>query len=149
MSTLDVCLVHLSVKEYLVLERIRSSPTLWCSFNKKLANIFIAQTCLAYLLQFVEHDFTNSGTASTFPLSGYAAKYWMHHAWSDDDGSSDALQNMIMELFCAEAAPFTNWLKLYDLDEYPTLTIHLADTPRPCLKGIILFGNPSKPLETP
>ncbi|KAF8517224.1 hypothetical protein JB92DRAFT_2714257, partial [Gautieria morchelliformis] len=50
----EIRLAHFSVREYLISEHLRTSmTTLSCYyFNEKVAHIFIAKTCLAYLLQF-------------------------------------------------------------------------------------------------
>jgi hypothetical protein len=50
----EIRLAHFSVREYLISEHLRTSMTaLSCYyFNEKIAHVFIAKTCLAYLLQF-------------------------------------------------------------------------------------------------
>ncbi|KAF8518594.1 hypothetical protein JB92DRAFT_2712075 [Gautieria morchelliformis] len=53
-ETDEVTLAHFSVREYLVSEHLSKgdSKLSYYHFNKKLADTFIAKTCLAYLLQF-------------------------------------------------------------------------------------------------
>jgi hypothetical protein len=81
-------LAHFSVQEYLISEHLQTSTTaLSCYYcNKHIAHVFIAKTCLAYLLQFDQEDGVNSNTATSYLLSDYAADNWMDHARSDPIG---------------------------------------------------------------
>ncbi|KAA6411304.1 MAG: hypothetical protein FRX48_04584 [Lasallia pustulata] len=76
-----VKLAHFSVKEYLVSKRIRdqAAATARYAIQEIQANQSIAAACLAYLLQFNQHDSLTSQTLEDFPLAGYAAKYWLRH----------------------------------------------------------------------
>ncbi|KAF8499397.1 hypothetical protein JB92DRAFT_938417 [Gautieria morchelliformis] len=50
----QVRLVHFSVKEYLTLEHVLGGCASIFYFNQHMADTFIAEPCLAYLLQFDE-----------------------------------------------------------------------------------------------
>jgi hypothetical protein len=104
-------LAHFSVKEYLVSEHIQSSKAHLYSVTEEHANISIAQTCLAYLLQ----DGTlNISTINNYPLALYAAKYWIKHACSQGDARLPELRSMIFELLQASKAHYMNWVQLYE-----------------------------------
>jgi hypothetical protein len=78
-----------------------------------MARVFIANICLAYLLQFDQEDGASSTTVSSYPLSGYAAKNWMDHAGSDPAGDLDELHRLVMTLLESTSAVYVNWMWLY------------------------------------
>src|SRR5579862_7847890 len=61
----QVRLAHFSVREYLVSERIQTGY----SIREMPANISIAETCLAYLLQFERPNSLTPRTTKKYPLS--------------------------------------------------------------------------------
>src|SRR6267378_3088682 len=91
-------LAHFTVKEYLISDRARRSAAAQYSFDHKLANTFIARTCVAYLLQFDKPGFVVETTIRDFPLARYASEFWTLHARSVDDADSNGLQQAIMDL---------------------------------------------------
>jgi hypothetical protein len=92
-------LAHFSVKEYLVSDRLRSGRASMYAIIKPNANELIAQTCLAYLLQFKTVDCPDRSTIDNYPLIDYAARYWLEHARLEKDNISHTLQGLILELF--------------------------------------------------
>ncbi|KAF8517210.1 hypothetical protein JB92DRAFT_2668113, partial [Gautieria morchelliformis] len=118
----ELRLAHFSVKEYLISEHLRRGETTvsFYSFNKTMADTFIAETCLAYLLQFDQEGGVDSSTTRAYPLSEYAATQWTRHAQSDTQAGgasdSDTLHKLIMALFQPEEAMYGNWLTLYNPD---------------------------------
>ncbi|KAF8507399.1 hypothetical protein JB92DRAFT_2793512, partial [Gautieria morchelliformis] len=108
-------LAHFSVREYLISDYLRmSTSTLSCYyFNEKIAHVFIAKTCLAYLLQFDEDNGVNSNTTKFYPLFGYATYHWMDHARWDPAGDWDDLHGLIMTLLEPMSATYINWMCLY------------------------------------
>ncbi|KAF8499924.1 hypothetical protein JB92DRAFT_2677543, partial [Gautieria morchelliformis] len=109
----EVRLAHFSVREYLISEHLRNDVTLSrFHFNQKVAEIFIAQTCLAYLLQFDQPGSVDSSTGTSYPLCHYAAEHWMDHARADAAGSSDTLHRLTMNLLEPSDPAYTNWLWL-------------------------------------
>src|ERR1700733_6971090 len=93
-----VKLAHLSVKEYLVSERIQKGIASSFSISAEVSHSLIAQTCLAYLLQFDSPNCINSSTIQSFPLAVYAGKHWILHMQSGDNENSQAIQKMILKL---------------------------------------------------
>ncbi|KAF8483149.1 hypothetical protein JB92DRAFT_2676131, partial [Gautieria morchelliformis] len=108
----EVRLAHFSVREYLISERLRTGhATLsYFYFNEKMADVFIARTCLSYLLQFDRHGVVDLNTPSSFPLCRYATVNWMLHAAADPAGDSDDLQKLIIALLEPTNAMYINWL---------------------------------------
>ncbi|KAF8484357.1 hypothetical protein JB92DRAFT_1574797 [Gautieria morchelliformis] len=111
----EIRLAHFSVREYLISEHLRTSTTVlsYYYFNEKMAHVFIAKTCLAYLLQFDQDNGVNLNTARSYPLSHYAASNWMHHAGWDPAGDWDDLHGLIMTLLELTSAVYVNWMWLY------------------------------------
>ncbi|KAF8532006.1 hypothetical protein JB92DRAFT_2781150, partial [Gautieria morchelliformis] len=74
----EIRLAHFSLREYLISEHIRTRTTgiSYYYFNEKIAHVFIAKTCLAYLLQFDQDNGINLNIAQSYPLSCYAANNW-------------------------------------------------------------------------
>ncbi|KAI9766558.1 MAG: hypothetical protein M1839_004885 [Geoglossum umbratile] len=112
---IEVRLAHFSVKEYLVSERIQIGPACGYSIRETPANISIAETCLAYLLQFEYSNSLTSRTTEEYPLARYAAQYWTRHArWAEKDASTVHL--LIMELFLSKSDVCVNWIRLFNPD---------------------------------
>ncbi|KAF8479974.1 hypothetical protein JB92DRAFT_2679716, partial [Gautieria morchelliformis] len=112
----DIRLAHFSVREYLISEHLRSSTTTlsYYWFNEKIAHVFIAKTCLAYLLQFNQDNGVNRNTARSYPLSHYAAVHWMGHALWDAAGGSADLHGLTMTLLEPMSAAYVNWMWIYN-----------------------------------
>ncbi|KAF8512192.1 hypothetical protein JB92DRAFT_2676551, partial [Gautieria morchelliformis] len=113
----QVRLAHFSVKEYLVSGHVWGGCASIFYFNQHMADTFISETCLAYLLQFDHHQpFYNDGIRClNYPLSQYAAQHWPQHARSTGC-SSDTLQSLIMALLHSKNTMYTKWIKLHDPD---------------------------------
>ena len=112
----EIKLAHMSVKEYLFSSSARKLYSY--DINEKMFHSLIAQTCLAYLLQFDTVDLLNENTLGDFPLAPYAAKYWPYHVKSAAEGSTDTLQTLIDTLFLADSdGPFISWIRVHDIDE--------------------------------
>ncbi|KAF8486650.1 hypothetical protein JB92DRAFT_3130815 [Gautieria morchelliformis] len=112
-SCIELKLAHFSVREYLVSEGLRGHLKLTIYHcNEKQANMFMAKTCVAYLLQFNQHDCISKGICICHPLSLYAARYWIHHSQPDNDYDI-GLRRLIMALFQSKnAEAYSNWLEL-------------------------------------
>ena len=122
----ELRLTHFSVREYLTSDRLSSADVTlsFFYFSKRLADTVIAQIRLVYLLQFDQDGSVNRRTTETHPLSPYAARYWMTHAQPDNDGSSDTLYQLILDLFQSKKAIYSNWLRLYMRENYlPATTL--------------------------
>jgi ankyrin repeat protein len=107
----QVRLAHFSVKEYLVSERAQIEH----SIREIPANISIAETCLAYLLQFEYSHSLTFRTAEEYPLSRYAAQYWTQHAQLAEKHAG-IIRLLIMELFLSKRVACVNWIRLFNPD---------------------------------
>lgn len=76
----QIYLAHYSVKEYLTSDRILAgSASAFASFEIP-ANRNITELCLTYLAFFDNPDSLTKESLTTFPLLGYAARFWYEHA---------------------------------------------------------------------
>ena len=107
----------MSVKEYLISERITNGPAAYFGINARISHSFIAQTCLAYLLYLGTIKSLTTATVQSFPLAYYAAEHWFDHAHGDIE-SNPPLQELISRLFNPESDAFNNWVRLHDIDEW-------------------------------
>jgi hypothetical protein len=82
--------------------------------SEQCANTFLAQTCLAYLLQSDSPTFEYKSIVEEFPLALYAAEWWTEHA--QKDAKSVQSQSLIMKLFQTEKNQFANWLRILNPD---------------------------------
>ncbi|SLM33828.1 P-loop containing nucleoside triphosphate hydrolase [Lasallia pustulata] len=113
-----VRLAHFSVKEYLVSERIRdqAAATARYAIQEIQANQSIAAACLAYLLQFNQHDSLTSQILEDFPLASYAAEYWLGH--TREVGKDLGPIEMLSQEFClVHREAFINWYRLDDPED--------------------------------
>lgn len=114
-TSVEVKLAHRSVKEYLVSKMILDGPAKAYGIQAGKANARIAETCLAYLLQFDKFDSLTSRSVEDFPLALYAAEYWIHHAWLAP--SEISMYSLLsVEFFGRQKEAFLNWVRLCDID---------------------------------
>ena len=108
----ELRLAHDSVKEYLVSERIKGSNAAFYSISETSSNIFLARSCLAYLMHFKE--LLNESTAlylSEYPLLRYSAQEWEYHVIrSRDLDYGYQLSPFLKEFFLSKDSSFSNWL---------------------------------------
>ena len=108
----EVRLAHDSVKEYLISERIKGTNAAFYSISEASSNVFLAKSCLAYLLHFKEP--LNDSTAlylSEYPLLRYSAQEWEFHVTRSRDLSHDHQMNSVLkEFFLTQNFSFANWL---------------------------------------
>ena len=124
-------LAHFSVKEYLTSFDIWNGPAEMYAMTREIANISIAESCLALLLHFDKRDSLTSEIEEegaphsgkeyayqvlerNFPLAEYAAKHWVKHA-HDAGWDSDTLGGLVSEIFLKRDA-LENWIRLNDPD---------------------------------
>jgi ankyrin repeat protein len=109
----ELTLAHFSVREYLVSGSLRTHWELsFYHCDTKLANTFIAMTCVAYLLQFTQPSISQDIRIS-YPLCSYAAEYWIRHTQPDNDDDR-ILRRLIMSLLQPDSPVYLNWLELYN-----------------------------------
>ena len=112
----EIKLAHMSVKEYLLSSSVHKFRF---DINEEMSHSLIAQTCLAYLLQFETVDILNENTLGNFPLAPYAAEFWIDHVQYGADDSTGTLQTLIDTLFSPDAhGRFISWVRLHDLDAF-------------------------------
>ena len=78
-SHFEVTLAHFSVKEQLISTDTRTGPVKDYAVTEKNASKSIAETCLAYLLQFNAKPTLIYHAIRIFPLALYAAQHWPSH----------------------------------------------------------------------
>ena len=106
----EVTLAHFSVKEYLISTDIQRGPVKDYSVTDKNASNLIAETCLAYLLQFNAKRTLTYQAVWRFPLALYAAQHWVSH-YKDGKEEGGLLTQLAMELLRSDA--FFNCVSLY------------------------------------
>lgn len=75
-----VRLVHFSLKEYLISDRIRhSSLASAFSFSEEDAHLSIASSCLKYQMHLAIQQFTYANVNELYPLAKYSLERWMFH----------------------------------------------------------------------
>jgi hypothetical protein len=97
-------LAHLSVKDYLTSDRIKQSKVSYFSFNTRLANTYIAQACLLYLLDpafsLPRCDWETLGRLITnWPLYLYAANFWPLHLQASDSRLDERTWLLLQKFF--------------------------------------------------
>ena len=109
-----VKLAHSSVRDYLISDRIVTSPAADYALNEALSHSFITQCCLIYLLQFTGPLHPRS--ALTFPLVQYAARFWTHHFQAAGVRDRENLEDMAFTLLTSHQVPYISWWRFYDPD---------------------------------
>jgi ankyrin repeat protein len=135
-----VMLAHYSVKEYLLLDRIRNGPAAHYSMNPSVCHGIIARACLGYLLQFQKSDpISHNQDLVDSKLARYCAKFWMRHAKESDDREAETAR-LAARLMSTSSPTFVNWTQIYD-PEYdirtPTELLNKVSAP---LFYATLFG---------
>lgn len=112
---------HFSVKEFLTSPRLaRSNPDVsrfYIPFEP--AHTILAKACLGVLLR-LDNRVSRDGVHADYPLALYAAEHWVDHAQFGDVSSQ--VQEGMEELFDSMKPCFTAWLRLHDIDTYPSST---------------------------
>ncbi|KAJ7793904.1 hypothetical protein B0H14DRAFT_3558555 [Mycena olivaceomarginata] len=94
-NTRTVTLAHASVKDYLRSEKFAQE---YPGYDLRVgpSHRFLAQTCLGYLLQFIDHPLTRK-TRTNYPLGTYAAENWYYHLGRSNDPA--LLSSLVVGLF--------------------------------------------------
>ncbi|KAJ7111254.1 ankyrin repeat-containing domain protein [Mycena epipterygia] len=108
----QVTLAHTSVAEYLVSRGFAENHRQY-DLNQERSHTFLAQTCVGYLLHFTDHPL-NSMTFRNYPLSSYAAKYWIYHLKLCHDQA--LLSTSIMHLLESDSRQYTALNHMHDID---------------------------------
>lgn len=113
-----VSLSHFSVKEYISSERLQKSALSSYSTSERIANQFLAECCLLYLLDYNGGEISSSRRFNEYHLLEYSAVYWMYH-WklAESGGENSLLQRLLFRLFDPfDRTAYVNWLNIYDPD---------------------------------
>ena len=135
-------LAHFSVKEYLTSERIQAGPVSTFHLAEAPAALFMAKTCLFYLLQFRSPGLLSTNTPRDFPLARFAAEYWIRYATLAQAHGEQTLDSLILQLLDSRDECFANWIRIYDPDapwEPPNFTRNI-ETIAPPLYYMSLSG---------
>ena len=132
MKTETVKLSHFSVKEYLCSTQVEEDFRI----NERDSHSLIAQISVAYLLQFKSFEPLTRTALDSSPLAMYAAEHWIHHAKYSSIDMPDPypVLKSILRLFTPGAAPFTNWVRIWDVDAkwmHQQLSMDSAKVPSP------------------
>ena len=124
---------HFSVKEFLTSERLATARPDLSRYHvvPHLSHTLLAQACLGVLLHL--DDGVDKDRLKDFPLTFYAAQYWVEHI-KFGNVSSIVLDGMV-PLFDGDKPQFATWVWLHDID-YPW-------------KGHVSTTRPTKPKTTP
>ncbi|KAF7973989.1 hypothetical protein HWV62_13595 [Athelia sp. TMB] len=113
-----VKLAHMSVKDYLVSDRIKAGAASFFGVDAILAHNMITATCLAYLLHLGSHSSFDSATFEHFPLVLYAAQNWRLHVGWGRSKEAPVWQLMI-HMFSRGHNALTNCIRLKDPHRSP------------------------------
>jgi hypothetical protein len=116
-----VILAHLSVKEYLLSDRIRRSPFASFYLEPTLSNSFIMRSCVIYLIQSEVscHGVGVKNAEHQYHLRNYAAEFWYRHAQSSDPDDS-AIVEFSLRILSYSSPAYEYWLHLrrHDVRDY-------------------------------
>lgn len=112
-----VKLAHMSVKDYLVSDRLKNGLASYFSINAVLAHSQITRTCLAYLQHIGKCPINYGSLLKSYPLGLYAAQHWINHMRCSG-GEDDHILQMMDCLFSSEGNAFAHWARLHDPDEH-------------------------------
>jgi ankyrin repeat protein len=109
-----VSLSHYSVKEYIASQRLQKGALSSFYTSGKLANTYLAECCLFYLLEFNRGEIASELDFKESPLLEYSSCNWMSH-WkhASADGQSD-LRHLAERFFDPSSSnAYVNWLNVW------------------------------------
>jgi len=114
----EVILAHLSVKDYLLSDAIKSGSASAFTFSETEANAENALSCLTYL-SFAEIRSGPAGSADDFearllrhPFLDHASRWWASYA-QNANSSSEELNKRVLQFFSSSCRPqFMSWLQV-------------------------------------
>ena len=112
-----VSLSHYSVKEYIASQRLERGALSNFYASEKLANTYLAECCLFYLLQFNRGEIAFELDFMESPLLEYAACNWMSH-WNQASTSGQSeLRHLAESFFDSKSSKaYVNWLNTWSPD---------------------------------
>ncbi|KAJ7080225.1 ankyrin repeat-containing domain protein [Mycena epipterygia] len=106
-------LAHASVADYIVSDQFTAEHKY--ELQEGCSHTFIAQSCVGYLLHFADYPLKEE-TVDNYPLSSYAAKYWIYHLLRCHDRA--VLSTSTKHLLQSGTEQYLTLIRLYDTD-YP------------------------------
>jgi hypothetical protein len=105
---------HFSVKEFLTSDRLATAGEDLSGYHIFLhsAHTILAQASLSVLLHLDDH--VDQGSIQNFPLSRYAAQYWVDHGRFEN--VSTTIQVAMECLFNPDKPHFSTWVWIFDID---------------------------------
>jgi hypothetical protein len=105
---------HFSVKEYLTSSRLAKTSDIFPGryyISMTSAHTLAAQACLGILLH-LDNNIVRRDSIKKYPLTRYAAKYWVDHARFE--GVSGNVEDGMKRLFDPSKEHLANWVRIYD-----------------------------------
>ena len=115
MDQVEVRLSHFTVKEFLTSPLIQTGP--WSDFalSQPSSQIFLAQSCLTYLL-YIDEPLTEINI-SYYSLAHYAAAFWIEHVKLFGPLMDQvSLRDLMRRLMNPGSVNFANWTCLFQVD---------------------------------
>ena len=106
-----IALVHYSVQEYLVSDRIRQGQAKAYSMQADICHGAIAKASLQYLLQFQQP--LSQQVADMSVLARYSAAFWSSHLLESGDIQEET-SLLGIKLLSTESPAYLNWIRLCD-----------------------------------
>ncbi|KAI9772775.1 MAG: hypothetical protein M1839_002320 [Geoglossum umbratile] len=113
-----ISLSHFSVKEYISSERLQKTALFSYFASERIANTFLAECCLLYLLDYYGGEISPSPGFKEYHLLEYSAVHWMDH-WklAENDKENSLLRGLLYRLFDPfDRNAYVNWLNTYSPD---------------------------------
>ncbi|KAK3176610.1 hypothetical protein OEA41_007933 [Lepraria neglecta] len=104
-------LAHFSVKEY-ILSKKNDVTGFLQSDMINTAELFMAETCLIYLLSIDINDLTYNGYCKEYPFVDYAAFYWFRHYDKLPTEEEQKVEDLMLALLNSEAS-YKSWVRAY------------------------------------
>ncbi|KAF7974001.1 hypothetical protein HWV62_13619 [Athelia sp. TMB] len=116
----SVKLAHMSVKDFLISDRIKAGAATFFGINAILAHSMIAATCLAYLLHLGSHSFLDKATPEHFlPLVSYVILNWVKHVERGHHKEFTPLWPLMIRMFSRGHDALTKCFHLKPAHRYP------------------------------
>ncbi|KAF7358499.1 HET-domain-containing protein [Mycena venus] len=93
----SIALAHSSVKDYILSPQFHQEFGSIIDLENRVSHKFITQTCVRYLLPFADaNHLMTKDTLQDYPISLYAANYWLYHLQLSVNQDKEALLPLTM-----------------------------------------------------
>jgi ankyrin repeat protein len=111
-----VRLTHISVREYLLSNDIRTSQAAGYQIKEAAAHTSIAECCLLYMQLF---EMPPPDAEKEYPLAIYTAENWLYHYdWVPD--SAERVHDLAVDFFLKRKKAYSNWLSFFCSAGFPS-----------------------------